>query len=74
MEEVALDFDLSSQLVLHIVLEELALVEDFKRDDELGFLFSRKIHVAKLASSERLSNFEVIYTPISALECLHLNR
>ena len=30
--------------------------------------------MAKLASPERFTNFEVIYTPISALECLHLNR
>ena len=47
--QMALDLDLPPELNLYIVLDELALVQNLERHDELGLLLPREIDVAKLA-------------------------
>jgi hypothetical protein len=42
----------------------LFLVKDLKCNNELGPLLSSKVDMSKLASSHRLTNLKVIYSPI----------
>ena len=52
-----------------IALQELALVEDLERDNKLALLLTRQVNMAKLATTKRLANLEVINAPLSAIEC-----
>ena len=65
-----LDLDLSSELVLHIGLHELLLVEHLERHDELRLLLPGEIDMAKLAPSQRLANLEVVNRPLLRTEFL----
>jgi len=66
--EVALNFDLSAELQLYIVLQDLFLVEDLQSHYELGVLLSGEVDMTKLASAHRLPNFEVVDRPLLGVE------
>lgn len=61
---------LPPELVLHIRLHQLLLVEDFQSDDELGFLLSCQVNVAELPSTQGLADLEVVDGPLLGLEFL----
>ena len=73
MAQVALNLNLPTELNLHIVLDELALVQDLERDDELRLLLPREIDVAKLAFAQRFPDFEVIDRPLAWVESKRLS-
>lgn len=58
--QMGLDFDLSTQLVLHTLLLNLRLEEDFERHDEMAFLLPSQVHISKLAFAQRTPNLKVI--------------
>merc|ERR1719399_767532 len=50
--EVRLDLDLAPQLVLHPVADELALVQYFQGESEMGAALLCQVHVTKLSRTE----------------------
>lgn len=70
MSEMRLNLDLSSQLMLHIALHQLLLVEHFERNNKLGLLFSCQVDMAKLSSAKRLPNFKIIDSPFFRVKLL----
>jgi hypothetical protein len=50
--------------VLNIAFHKLLLVEDFKGNNEFGFLLTSKVNMAELATAQRLTNFKIIYGPV----------
>lgn len=71
---MTLNLYLSPELILDATLEELLLVEHFERNDILAALFTGEVHMAKLATPQRLSDLEVIDAPLSAVKHLRLLR
>ena len=63
--QMRLDLDLAAQLVLDVRLAQLALVQHFERDDEVGLLLARQVHLAKLAIAQRLANVKVVERPLA---------
>ena len=53
-----------------IALQKLALVEHLERNYEFAFLLSCQVDMAKLATTERFADLEVIDGPLSAIKCL----
>ena len=70
MSQVAVDLDLTAQLLCHFALEELMLVKNLDREDILALLLSRQVDVTKLATAERHPDLEVIYAPFGAVKVL----
>ena len=54
-----LNLDLTTQLVLDACLTQLALVQDFERDDEVGFLLAREVDLGELAVAEGLTDIKI---------------
>ena len=71
---MALNLDLSAQLMRNIIFEQLALEEDLERDNKFGFLLSGKVHMPELTSTKRSSNFKVVNRPICAIKLLGFGR
>lgn len=59
MPQVGLDFHLPPQLLLHLALLQLLLVEHLEGDDEAGPFFSGQIDMSKLALPQRLAQLKV---------------
>ena len=51
-------------------LQKLPLVEYLEWDNELAFFLTRKVDMAKLATTEWFADLEVIDGPLSAIKCL----
>lgn len=66
--KVTLDLDLPPELVLDATFEELLLVEHLEGDDVLATLLSGEVDVAKLATTQRFPNFEIVDSPLGAVE------
>lgn len=67
-----LNLDLTTKLVLKLVLNELVLEEDLQGDDKLALLFASQVDASELTSSKLLSNIKVLQAP--ALSRLRLDR
>ena len=70
MSEVALYLDLSAQLMLHVGLQQLLLVQHLERDNKLGLLLPREVYMPELAPAEWLADLEIVDRPILGLELL----
>ena len=70
MSQVAVDLDLTAQLLCHFALEKLMLVENLDGENILALLLSRQVDVAKLATAKRHSDLEVIDAPLGAVKVL----
>ena len=73
MSQVRLYLNLSSQLVLHIWLHQLLLIENLKSNDKLALLFPRKVYVPKFPMAKRFSNLKVIDSPLFGRPLLALS-
>jgi len=58
--QVAVNLHLSPQLMGYLRIQQLVLVEHFKRDDEFCLLLPRKVDVAKLSTPKGLSDLEIV--------------
>ena len=65
---MTLNFDLSSQLVLHFRINDLFFVQNFECHNKFWSFFSRKIHMSELASTHRFSDLKVIDGPFFWIE------
>lgn len=61
--QVRLDLNLPPQLVLHVALAQLRLVQHLERHDVAAGLFARQVDVAKLALAQRPANVKVVEPP-----------
>ncbi len=67
LPQVGLDLDLSSQLMLHIGLQQLLLLDDLQRNNKLTSALASEIDSAEFAAAERLADLEVTKGPASGL-------
>lgn len=70
--QMALDLDLSSQLVLDSSLQKLLLEEHLKRHYVLATLLPRQVDMAKLATTKGFADLEIVNSPLRAIECFRL--
>lgn len=73
VSQVRLNFDLSSQLCLHFVLDQLLFYKNFQGHDKFRSLLSCKVYMPKLASSQRFTDFEIVNAPFLWLENFRLD-
>uniref|UniRef100_A0A7C8ZRM6 Uncharacterized protein n=1 Tax=Opuntia streptacantha TaxID=393608 RepID=A0A7C8ZRM6_OPUST len=72
MTKMALYFNFSPYLMLHLRLLQLAFEEHFECYNMIAPLLSRQVDMTKLASSKWLSNIKVIEGPPFLLCCRDL--
>ena len=63
VSQVALDLNLSAQLLFDLVLLQLALEQDLQSNDIAAPLFSREVDTAKLALAECATDVEILESP-----------
>lgn len=59
--------------MLNFRLDQLLLIKNLQCNNELGLLFACEVDLAELASSEWLSKFEVINTPLGSFSWILSN-
>lgn len=67
MAEIALDLNLSSNLLLHSALLQFRLMEDFEGTNEAGRALLCQIYSSKLSFTQWLANFK--HTEMQLLRC-----
>lgn len=60
---MGLDLNLTTELMLKLVLDELVLEEDLETDDKFALLFAGQIDATKLTSAKLLADIEILETP-----------
>lgn len=68
VSQVALNLNFSSQLIGNFLAQQLLLVKNLERDYKFAFPLPGQVDVAKLATTKRLSDFEVVNGPLSAIK------
>ena len=63
MSQMGLNFNLSSQLVLHVGLLKLRFEKNLESHNKFGPFLSGQIDIAKFALAQRSANFKVTQLP-----------
>ena len=67
-----MNLNLAAELVFHIRLQQLFLVENFQGNNELGFLLPGKVDMTEFSTAQGFADLEIINCPIFRLKLLAL--
>jgi len=70
MAQMTLNLDFTAELMLHVSFLQLGLEQDLDGDNVLGALFTRHVHISKLAFAQWSSDLEVTQLPTILLVTL----